>query len=670
MRKAFQILLTSFSAAVTAAPALAADDVMVVFDGSNSMWGQIDGTAKIEIARDVIGNLTAELEPTANVGLMAYGHRRRGDCSDIEVVLPPAPLDRSTFLDEIAKITPTGKTPLTDAVAQAAETLSFRDRPATVVLISDGVESCQRDPCALAGDLERRGVDFTAHVVGFGLGANEDTRSLACIADQTGGQYIAAADAAELGAALSTVGAAVAQSAPAPEPEPEPEPQFTLTAPESVTQGAAFEFSWNPAGDNPRDYVTIVPMGAEDGTYESYIRVQDDTAGSLVAPAETGLYDLRYMLKDTGTTAGSTPVEVVPAEVTVSGPETAVTGASFDVTWTGAVHPRDYVTIVPMGTEDGKYASYFRVGDHQKDSLVAPAEPGLYELRYMLKEGAKVMARAPIEVTEPEVTVSGPETAMTGASFDVTWTGAVHPRDYVTIVPMGTEDGQYASYFRVGDHQKDSLVAPAEPGLYELRYMLKEGAKVMARAPIEVTEPEVTVSGPDQVRAGDEVLAEWTGAVHPRDYVTIVPMGTPDQDSGDYKRVGDHAKAKLTAPEATGLYELRYVLNEGKRVMARHSLEVLSKDAQLSTGAQLQAPDSATAGATIEVSWSVDGESADQRITLAKGNQPIFTWIVAHKIDGPPPISLTLPEEPGQYELRFLDVAGQKVLSRAPIEVK
>ncbi|GGD40293.1 hypothetical protein GCM10011358_25250 [Sinisalibacter lacisalsi] len=200
--------------------------------------------------------------------------------------------------------------------------------------------------------------------------------------------------------------------------------------------------------------------------------------------------------------------------------------------------------------------------------------------------------------------------------------------------------------------------------------MLNEGRRVMARAPIEVTEPEVTVSGPEQVRAGDDVPVQWTGAVHERDYVTIVPVGSPDNESGGYKRVQNASEAGLTAPDAPGLYEIRYVLNEGKRVLARHSLEVLAEDAQLSTGAQLDAPASAAAGATIEVSWDVDSSSADQRITLARGDQPIFTWIEAHKIEGPPPLRLTLPEEPGQYELRFLDVIGQEVLSRAPIEVK
>ena len=73
-----------FLAAVAAgSAAFAEEDVMVVFDGSNSMWGQIEGTAKIEIARGVMDNLLGDWTEDRNVGLMAYGHRRRGDCGDI-----------------------------------------------------------------------------------------------------------------------------------------------------------------------------------------------------------------------------------------------------------------------------------------------------------------------------------------------------------------------------------------------------------------------------------------------------------------------------------------------------------------------------------------------------------------------------------------------------------
>uniref|UniRef100_UPI0025F4AF10 hypothetical protein n=1 Tax=Sediminimonas sp. TaxID=2823379 RepID=UPI0025F4AF10 len=226
-------------------------------------------------------------------------------------------------------------------------------------------------------------------------------------------------------------------------------------------------------------------------------------------------------------------------------------------------------------------------------------------------------------------------------------------------------------YFRVGDSDgTKSLKAPAETGLYEVRYVLNEGKRTMASQSIEVSEPEVTVSAPEQVRIGDRLRIEWTGAVHPRDYVTIVPRGSPDDAYDEYKRVGGAGRADLATPDAPGLYEVRYVLNEGKRVMARAAVEVLAEDAQLSTGATLKAPDSAAAGSVIEVSWTGGSDSADQRITLARGGQAVFTWVVAKKIDGPPPVRLTLPDTPGLYELRFLDVSGQEVLSRAPIEVK
>lgn len=187
---------------LTAGSASAAEDVMVVFDGSNSMWGQIDGTAKIEIARDAMDQLLGEWTEDTNLGLIAYGHRREGDCTDIETILPPGRVDAADFLSRIREITPRGKTPLTDAVEQAARQLAWRDNPATVVLISDGIESCQRDPCALAEELERSGVDFTAHVIGFGLGSAEEQASISCIAERTGGRFIAAGNASELGEAL------------------------------------------------------------------------------------------------------------------------------------------------------------------------------------------------------------------------------------------------------------------------------------------------------------------------------------------------------------------------------------------------------------------------------------------------------------------------------------
>ena len=391
-----------------ALPAAAADEnVMIVFDGSNSMWGQIDGTAKIEIARGVMDNLLGDWTETRKVGLMAYGHRRRGDCTDIETLVAPGEGTRAGILDRIDGITPTGKTPLTDAVEQAARTLSYTDAPATVVLISDGLESCERDPCAVSEVLAQAGVGFTAHVVGFGLG-DADASALSCIAEKTGGQYLSARNAYELGAALSAVGSAVA-AAPEPEPEPEPAYDVTVNAPDSTLTGAAFDVSWTGTV-HPRDFVTIVPMGADEGASGNYFRVgEDDSTKSLKAPAETGLYEVRYVLNEGKRTMASQTIEITEPEVSVIAPDSTLTGAAFDVSWTGTVHPRDFVTIVPMGADEGASDNYFRVGeDDGTKSLKAPAETGLYEVRYVLNEGKRTMASQPIEITEPEVSVDAP----------------------------------------------------------------------------------------------------------------------------------------------------------------------------------------------------------------------------------------------------------------------
>lgn len=178
-------------------------DLMVVFDGSGSMWGQIDGRTKIEIARDTLSSVLSEAAADQNIGMIAYGHRKKGVCSDIETLVPVGPASR-TVPDMIAlanQIKPKGKTPLSDAVRMAAEELKFTENAATVVLVTDGIETCNADPCALAAELESSGINFTAHVVGFGL-SQEEGRQVQCLADQTGGLYLSANNADQLSDAL------------------------------------------------------------------------------------------------------------------------------------------------------------------------------------------------------------------------------------------------------------------------------------------------------------------------------------------------------------------------------------------------------------------------------------------------------------------------------------
>ncbi|HZJ81608.1 MAG TPA: VWA domain-containing protein [Guyparkeria sp.] len=568
-------------AMTVSATSWAADDVVVIYDASGSMWGQIDGVSKIEIAREVMADLVNKWDDDTNLGLVAYGHRRQGDCSDIETLVEPGPLDKASFIKAVNAIKPVGKTPIGASLQHAADLLSYRDSQATIILISDGLETCHADPCAVSEQLAKQGVKLTAHVVGFDLEA-EVHANLSCIADNTGGIFVPANNAAELHDALAQVQSAMDQEA-APEPEPE-------------------------------------------------------------APA-------------------------LP-EVEITAPEQVTTGAPFSISWSDVVASNDYYTIVPVGTEEGKTASRNLVGDKNEGSLKAPAEPGLYEVRYVLREGMKTLASTPVEVVEAELSISAPEQVTTGAPFQIRWSDTIATNDYYTIVPVGTEEGKTASRNLVGDKNEGSLKAPAEPGLYEVRYVLREGMKTLASTPVEVVEAELSISAPEVVRAGTAIKISWSDTVATNDYYTIVPAGTEEGKTASRNLVGDKNEGSLKAPAEPGLYEVRYVLREGMKTLASAPVEVVAADAPLDDGAGLSVPKTAAPGETITITWSGGSDSADQRISLARKDQPDFSWISVQSVGDEKTMDLTMPDETGTYEIRFLDIAGRQLLGRSIVEVR
>ncbi len=196
-----------------ATPAFA-DKAILVLDGSGSMWGQVDGRPKIEIAKETVNNLMTGWPAGTELGIIAYGHREKANCRDIETLVPIGPVNSAMIKSTLAALNPKGKTPITAALHQAALELRSTEEKATVVLVSDGLETCEADPCAAAADLESAGIDFTVHVVGFGT-TEDENRQLRCLSDNTGGKFLGAANAGELQAAMTEVKAEVVAEAAA-----------------------------------------------------------------------------------------------------------------------------------------------------------------------------------------------------------------------------------------------------------------------------------------------------------------------------------------------------------------------------------------------------------------------------------------------------------------------
>ncbi|MDG4548808.1 MAG: VWA domain-containing protein [Candidatus Contendobacter sp.] len=200
-----------------------APGVLFILDASGSMKAKIGSQEKMTIAKEVMTNLLRDLPDTIQVGLEVYGHRAKGDCGDIELIAPVGRIDKAALIQRIQSIDPKGMTPITQALQIAAERLKTAEVETTVVLVSDGEETCKGDPCAAVGSLLQQGIKLKVHVVGFDVGDNEK-QQLMCIAQAGKGKYFAANNAEQLKSALTEVKQEVVKRVEMP-PPPTPVPE-------------------------------------------------------------------------------------------------------------------------------------------------------------------------------------------------------------------------------------------------------------------------------------------------------------------------------------------------------------------------------------------------------------------------------------------------------------
>lgn len=205
--------------------ALAEVNTLFVLDGSGSMQAKMSGRTKMEVARAVMNTLVQSLPAEVRIGLLTFGHNHKDDCNDIEMIVPMGS-DRAAFTKAVNGLDPKGKTPLTGAIRLATAELREVESKTSVVVVSDGKETCEGDPCAAVREAIDQGVKMQVHVVGFDVTA-EEAEQLKCVAKAGNGKYFAAGNAEELGKALAQVKDEVT-AAPPPPPPPAPKAKKVL----------------------------------------------------------------------------------------------------------------------------------------------------------------------------------------------------------------------------------------------------------------------------------------------------------------------------------------------------------------------------------------------------------------------------------------------------------
>ena len=189
------------------------EDAMIVFDTSGSMAGNLDqGIATLKPRIDEVRAALAKVLPEAtrfrHVGLITYGPGPGGQCN-VTLDLPPTPNVASLIMRDLEALSPAVKTPLSTAVAKAAEVLDYRNKPGMILVVTDGEETCGASPCALGKELRATAAQLTVHIIGFRMkdyswtGENSVLEAK-CLAEENYGLYLGAENRGDLVAALKT----------------------------------------------------------------------------------------------------------------------------------------------------------------------------------------------------------------------------------------------------------------------------------------------------------------------------------------------------------------------------------------------------------------------------------------------------------------------------------
>lgn len=149
--------------------------ILFVFDASQSMAGTWQSDQKINIARQILTELVDSLQnvPNVQMALRIYGHQSPvppQDCSDTRLEVPFGPGTAPRIRQKLRFITPKGTTPIAGSLALAINDFTpCSNCRNIIILITDGIEACDGDPCAVSLELQKNGIILKPFVIGIGL---------------------------------------------------------------------------------------------------------------------------------------------------------------------------------------------------------------------------------------------------------------------------------------------------------------------------------------------------------------------------------------------------------------------------------------------------------------------------------------------------------------------
>jgi hypothetical protein len=185
-----------------APPALAQNETVLIMSHANSMWSRMAGGQKIKLVRGAVTSLLRAQEGKLELGVMTYGANKPKSCEAIDTIKPIGPITPVADIKAIDKVNPKGSASIAASLTAAAKLFKTQSGAQSIILISDTMDECKADPCAVAAELKEKAPRTIIHLIALGDKSEEKLSELACVPEQTGGIFVAAQNEAELNDAV------------------------------------------------------------------------------------------------------------------------------------------------------------------------------------------------------------------------------------------------------------------------------------------------------------------------------------------------------------------------------------------------------------------------------------------------------------------------------------
>ena len=297
-----------------------------------------------------------------------------------------------------------------------------------------------------------------------------------------------------------------------------------------------------------------------------------------------------------------------------------------------------------------------------------PTEPGDYLISYFLAQDRSPIATSAITLSAVQASVTAPSEALAGSMIEVGGTGPGYDRDYVAIGKVdATGSARWEAYGYTRDGETLTLQVPTEPGDYLVRYFEGQDRTVLSEIPLTVTAITASLTAPASAVLGSTVEVGWTGPNYQRDFVGIGRVGATGSGKWEqYQRTSEGDVLTIQVPSTPGEYEITYYLGQD-----RTKLETIPFTVE-PVEVSLVVPNSAAPGDEIEIGWSGPAYQRDFIAMGLKGKTGSAQWVSSARIDDidGAPVTLTVPETPGTYVVRYYLGLDRTVLAAEEMVVE